>query len=209
MVGFLENNVPAGIVDGKYWPPVATPGLDNAAPSGPREWFFIFDMAYDQTPSPFLQVDIQNTHVPLMWFGSPSRRPLASFAGGGQFVVLTGHAPGTGDVWSFGLNHDDFLPASYTLLQNYPNPFNPGTTIRYTLSNPSRVTLRVYNILGQLVRTLIDGTQYGGEFSAAWDGTSDRGLAVATGVYVYRLEASAVNDPRQSVTAVKKMLLLR
>jgi flagellar hook assembly protein FlgD len=93
-------------------------------------------------------------------------------------------------------------------MQNYPNPFNPGTTIRYVLPNPSRVTLRIYNILGQIVRTLVDGSQYGGQFDVSWDGRTDGGIPVATGVYIYRLEASGIANPAQSITAVKKMLLI-
>jgi hypothetical protein len=207
-VGYLENNVPAGTVDGKYWPPILSGTVDNGTPSGPREWFFIFDMTYDLLPSASLQVDIEHAHVPMMWFGYPTRR-VASFPPGNQFTIETVRAPGTGDLWAFGLNHDDYLPSSYSLSQNFPNPFNPMTTIRYTLAMPSRVTLKIYNILGQLVRTLVDGSQYAGDSEVSWDGTGNNGVAVASGVYICRFEASSLTEPIQSLSETRKMVLVR
>ena len=90
------------------------------------------------------------------------------------------------------------------LKQNYPNPFNPTTQIRYSLSDRVRVTLRVYDVDGKLVRTLVDGTQSPrvSEYQVAWDGRSDRGEAVASGVYFYRLVAG-------SYVATRKMVLLK
>ncbi len=100
------------------------------------------------------------------------------------------------------------LPTAYKLYQNYPNPFNPATTIRYELPGPSRVTLTIFNILGQKVKTLISGMEDAGVHHVQWDGRNDQGLGVATGVYFYRLEASAVSGA-SSFTQVKKMLVLR
>jgi hypothetical protein len=209
MVGFLENNVAAGLVDGRYWPPRSISTVNNSPASGPREWFFIFDLPYSTTPDPSPQVDIWNTPTQLMWVGYPRRSGSATFTSGDQYRLRAGNAPGAGDSWSFTLNHDEYLPVINSLAQNYPNPFNPGTTIRYTLPLPSRVTLEVFNILGQRVRTLVDGDQYAGTFYVVWDGTNGDGKRVASGVYIYRLQATGLSAPSSTFVETKKMLHLR
>jgi len=103
----------------------------------------------------------------------------------------------------------DGFTAVYTLAQNYPNPFNPSTTIHYQLPFTSRVTIKLSNVLGQIVRTLVDGIEDAGLRSVKWNGISETGNHVAGGVYFYRIETSSVRDASKSFTQVKKMLLLR
>ncbi len=79
------------------------------------------------------------------------------------------------------------VPVKTTLHGNYPNPFNPSTTIRYALAEESRVSLKVYNMLGQEVVTLVDEIQSAGERSAVWNGRTASGNQVAAGVYLYTL----------------------
>jgi hypothetical protein len=79
------------------------------------------------------------------------------------------------------------------LQQNIPNPFNPTTTIRYTLDRPGRATLRVYDVRGALVRTLVDATQTSGPREVVWDGRDARGRTVASGVYFCRLGTASEN----------------
>lgn len=93
-------------------------------------------------------------------------------------------------------------PVEYMLAQNYPNPFNPVTTIRYALSKRSRVTVEVFNLLGEKVRTLVNGEQAAGFHSVVWDGTTDAGVRAASGVFLYRLTAGEFR-------ATKKLVLLR
>lgn len=94
-------------------------------------------------------------------------------------------------------------PATFTLYQNYPNPFNPTTEIRYSLREPARITLHVYNVLGQVVATLIDGTwKEMGLHAARWDGRANDGRTVGSGTYFYIL---TVEDRR----ATKAMVLVR
>jgi hypothetical protein len=88
-------------------------------------------------------------------------------------------------------------PTQYSLEQNYPNPFNPSTMIRYTLPVSGRVAVRVYNILGQVVATLVDGTQNAGTYDVSFSAS-----ALSSGVYFYRIESG-------SFEAVKKMMLLK
>ncbi|MDZ7369799.1 MAG: Ig-like domain-containing protein [candidate division KSB1 bacterium] len=94
------------------------------------------------------------------------------------------------------------LPREFRLAQNYPNPFNPETTIRFDVPKEAYVTLEVYNVLGQRVRTLFKEKMEAGYHSVVWDGKDDQGLRVSSGVYYYRLHAQEFSD-------TKKMLLLK
>ena len=90
-------------------------------------------------------------------------------------------------------------PGIARLGPNYPNPFNPVTTIEYETLSLARVTLRVYDVSGALVRTLADGTVPAGSHQARWDGTDDTGRAVASGVYYCRLQAGGESEARRMV----------
>jgi hypothetical protein len=81
------------------------------------------------------------------------------------------------------------VPVGFTLEQNYPNPFNPATTIRYQLPKASRVILKIYNIFGHEVRTLVNERQSAGVNSVVWDGRDQSGKEVSSGIYIYRLQA--------------------
>jgi flagellar hook assembly protein FlgD len=95
-------------------------------------------------------------------------------------VVLT-----AGAVWT-----DEVLPAVFALGRNCPNPFNATTKIAYDIpAGGGRVTLRIYDVAGRLVRTLADGVETPGRKTAIWDGKSNRGQRVASGVYFYRMTA--------------------
>ena len=95
------------------------------------------------------------------------------------------------------------VPTAFSLNQNYPNPFNPDTTIEFGLASDSHVTLVVYDLAGQVVRTLIaGGHMQAGNYSMAWDGLNSAGAKVASGVYLYRLNA---ND----FVEMRKMTLLQ
>lgn len=97
----------------------------------------------------------------------------------------------------------DETPASrFALYQNYPNPFNPATTIRYEIPAGAHVTLRIYNVNGGIVRTLIDARQERGVRRIDWDGRDEDGRCAASGVYFYFLRAGDYRD-------TKKMVLLR
>lgn len=91
------------------------------------------------------------------------------------------------------------LPKSYELSQNYPNPFNPITTIKYQLPKSTEVSLKIYNVLGQLVRTLVDEKQFAGYYSIRWDGKDDSGRAVASGIYLYTLRTKEFVKTRKLV----------
>jgi len=95
------------------------------------------------------------------------------------------------------------VPQSFVLHQNTPNPFNPATTIRYHVARGGgKVTLQIFAVSGQLVRTLVNGVESEGQRSVTWDGRDGEGASVATGAYFYRLTASGFAQTR-------KMLLLK
>ncbi|MGB2990696.1 MAG: FlgD immunoglobulin-like domain containing protein, partial [Candidatus Zixiibacteriota bacterium] len=125
-------------------------------------------------------------------------------------------------------NEENVLPEQFSLGQNFPNPFNPATTIAFDLSPeyqplaPSlkprgdneplvpqkeqissiRTSLRIYNLRGQLVKTLIEGELSPGRYELTWDGTDETGEKVASGVYLYRLKT-----PQSQIT--RRMILLK
>ncbi len=99
------------------------------------------------------------------------------------------------------------LPTEYNLAQNYPNPFNPTTQINYQLPQNAHVNLVIYDQLGQLVRQLVNREQPAGSYSIQWDGLNKSGNAVASGIYLYRVEVTISNASTFADT--KKMVLLK
>jgi hypothetical protein len=94
-------------------------------------------------------------------------------------------------------NLSALVPESYALYQNYPNPFNPETTIRYALPREEKVTLQIFNIRGQMVKTLIDEPVKAGYHSLVWNGRNEAGRAVASGIYFVQLQAGAYQQTRK------------
>ncbi|HUU26679.1 MAG TPA: FlgD immunoglobulin-like domain containing protein, partial [archaeon] len=93
------------------------------------------------------------------------------------------------------------LPEKFSLSRNVPNPFNPSTSIIYTVPEGPvvQVTLRIYSIRGQLVRTLVDKTCEAGSYNVFWDGTDGAGHHVSSGVYFYRMQAGDFIQTRKMV----------
>ena len=99
------------------------------------------------------------------------------------------------------------LPENFELDQNYPNPFNPQTTIQYQLPTSARVTVKIYDLLGKEIKTLVNKEQPAGFYSVQWNGKSDRLQPVVSSVYFYRLVAKS-NDG-QIFMQVRKLVLIR
>jgi hypothetical protein len=97
---------------------------------------------------------------------------------------------------------DDAPSVARIELDNYPNPFNPTTTIRAMLPEATHVTLEVYDVAGRLIRTLVDANKPSGQFLAVWDGRSDSGETVGTGIYFTKLRT-------QGEVLTRKMVLLK
>ena len=94
------------------------------------------------------------------------------------------------------------VPQDFKLFQNHPNPFNPATRIRYEISRDMQVSLKIYNMAGQEVRTLFEAHLRAGSFTAEWDGRENSGGRAPSGVYVYRLSGAGFSE-------VRKMILLQ
>ena len=164
--------------------------------------------------------------------GSVNRTPFKSSYKAGEVVILSPlPAPGyvfdhwTGDIT--GIQNPEFLivdgnknvtahfknvtgvelvskevPDKFSLSQNYPNPFNPTTEIGYQLANNAHVSIRIYNISGQIVKELLNGYQNAGYYRVRWDATDESGMKVPSGIYLYYFKA---NDFAQ----IRKMTLLK
>jgi hypothetical protein len=103
------------------------------------------------------------------------------------------------DDWSSVPSHSAF---SNSLAQNYPNPFNPSTTIQYSVKDNAHVSLKIYNVAGQLVRTLVDSDMKAGAYQETWNGLSNSGNPASSGVYFYKLVT-------KDFSMTKKMVLLK
>ena len=97
---------------------------------------------------------------------------------------------------------DIIAPISFSLNQNYPNPFNPYTTLNYELPEDSFVEITVYDMLGNIVNTLVNANQSSGYKSVQWNATNNQGEPVSAGVYLYKIQVGDFVDAR-------KMILLK
>ncbi len=166
MVGHVENNVAGGSVDGKYWPPDYNVG-DNTAGTGPREWFFIFDVPYSETPDSRLMVNILNeVGLPIMYFCTPARRGNVAFAADDEFLIEADHINSTADVFGFtapAVTYDaSVAKADAGAINVFPNPYYGVNTEEINKYNrfvtfshlPQEAIIRIYNLAGIQVREI-------------------------------------------------------
>jgi hypothetical protein len=102
----------------------------------------------------------------------------------------------------YNVANDQNLPAVTKLNKNYPNPFNPQTSISYSLKQAGPVKIEIFNIKGQLVRTLVNTTKKAGKYNAVWFGQNDSGSKVGSGIYFYKMQTTDFTD-------IERMLLLK
>ncbi|MCX6152369.1 MAG: T9SS type A sorting domain-containing protein [Ignavibacteriales bacterium] len=102
-----------------------------------------------------------------------------------------------GDQWTVGVNDNKAIVLNYKLEQNYPNPFNPSTVISYSVKEPGLVTLKIYNVLGQVVKTLVNESKQTGIYYEKFDAST-----LSSGIYIYQLKAGSFNSS-------KKMMLVK
>lgn len=148
-------------------------------------------------------IDAQNN-----WWGTTNEDSLANLFDPGVIwnPYLTGEPSLYNACTGFGgapkIVFSEPVPERFTLFQNYPNPFNPQTIIRYNLPQETKVTVKIYNILGQLVKTLVDEVQTSGLHQIVWEGENSSGQKVSSGIYFYRIQT-------QDFVEVKKMVFIK
>ncbi len=120
--------------------------------------------------------------------GRPYRYDSSSLRSNVEFILENFFLESITDINS---NADIGLVSNYKLKQNYPNPFNPATTIQYQISENQNVKLQIYNIMGKLIKTLVDSEQNVGYHSVIWNGKDNYGQNVASGIYIYKLQAGS------------------
>lgn len=120
---------------------------------------------------------------------------LSGVSTGDSNTLLVGTINGLGILT--GSLYDMEVPTTMALYQNFPNPFNPVTTIRYSISSPVTVRLKIYDILGNEIRTLVNEYQHSGNYAVQFNAAS-----LSSGIYIYRLEAG-------KFVSVRKLTLLK
>lgn len=179
------------------------------------EVILIYSSKYSDTVKPqysVRKVDMRDKfpQLPLMYLVAMRRTTLENDFKDGDVLRINPYYPlRAGDVFSFNpvALKEVVVPSIYRLSQNYPNPFNAGTVIEYGLPIAGKVTLEVYNILGQKIAVLIDGEEKDeGNYSVNWDGRTIHRTLVPTGVYFYRISVSGLNS---SFAQTKKMIIIR
>ncbi len=216
-VGHLENNQAGGIVDGKYWPGLHTEA-DNVGGAGPREWLFVFDADYSETPNPDFEVDILTNPLPVMYFIVWNRH--GSFPAWDENDALAFYPtrPNTeNDVFVYTLpaaeSGSDLENFSADRVNVFPNPyyaFNPAETnrfVRFITFNhlPPKAKVRIFNLAGQLVRTIEkdDDSQF-----LRWDLNNQFNFPVASGMYIAHLELTLPTDG-STVNKILKIAIIQ
>ncbi len=211
-VGFLENNVAGGKVDGRYNPGVYGE-TNNTASTGPREWLFIFDADYSETVDPAYQVELISSELPVMYFATWQRRNKNPWTDANVLTITPNRPITPADVFTFTApapkKGGDLEALSVNNIGVYPNPyyaFNPAETTtlnRFVTFNnlPPNATIRIFNMAGQLVRKLEkvnDPSQF-----LRWDLQNQTGLPVASGMYIAHVEATLPASGAKAVKVLK------
>jgi len=151
------------------------------------------NLLYDGYNNTFLPLTLTSTH------GAPRN----SLAGGKTAVIMSangylfGYAPGVSTPIEEKLGDDNVNLTRFELSQNYPNPFNPSTTIEFSIPKSGFVTLKIYNLLGQEVTTLVNDKLSPNKYKYIWDATN-----YSSGIYFYKLVAG-------KYIKIKKMILMK
>ncbi len=208
-VGFLENNVPGGLVNGAYGPGF-NGKVSNVAGGGPREWLYVFDLPYtaDRNGGPELlkTANAGGDPLPLMWIVFSARRREARFPQDGDIIKLNAnHVNTKEDIFAFKVPgevaSDSLLKADLNKVNVFPNPYygiNEAETSRYahfvTFSHlPKKATIRIFDLAGTLVRTIEKDSA---EQFQQWNLSNDEELPVASGMYIAHIEMPDANKTK-------------
>jgi hypothetical protein len=172
------------------------PELISDADGNYITWVYPADVAFRLPEAGFRLYFMYSTHIE---YGSASQHTPANLPGANLKFVAMDFRINNPNV---SIDDEVGIPPVAMLSQNYPNPFNPTTTIQFEVPRTGDVSLKVYNIRGQLVKTLVDGHMNMGPHSVVWHGEDTNNKSVASGVYFYRLETNGN-------TEVRKMVLMK
>ncbi len=213
-VGFLENNVAKGLVDGKYWPGDFNLYDNIAANDGPREWLFIFDVEYSETEDPNLTKDIFSNDLPVMYMATWNRRGNVAFSSGDELEIYANHPNSPADTFIFATQKPtvgDIQLARQDVekIKAFPNPYygfnlmESDRLIKYITFNhlPKKATIRIFNLAGVLVKTIQkdDDSQF-----ARWNLRNENNLPVASGVYIVHIDM-----PEIGASKILKLLIVQ
>ncbi|MDP7632307.1 MAG: T9SS type A sorting domain-containing protein [Candidatus Latescibacteria bacterium] len=143
--------------------------------------------------------DWQQIEIPLSRFGRAA--PIQEVTLGGDFAarIYVDDVRLRGASARTAILDEEASPSAFRLAQSYPNPFNSETVIEYAVPSAERVRLRIYNLSGQVVTDLVDDAHVAGTYRAHWDARDGAGRAVASGVYLYRLQTGDLVQSRKLV----------
>ncbi len=227
-VAYLENNAEFGLVDGKYWPAesdwMSEVGVTNTDGTGPREWLWIILDDYSETPNPDYQGDCTGEPwVPVVYWLTVNRRGSdVPFSPGGTgedgFTIIPAKINTAGDVYEFtttAVSEDVATAADLDLIKAVPNPFyligrydpNPGSYAIKFHHLPQVCTISIYNLGGELVRVIDKDDP---DAIATWDILTENGLPVASGIYIYVVDAPGIGTKigKMAVFVEQEVLLI-
>jgi hypothetical protein len=150
------------------------------------------DLFYDIAGDPSI---MELTPFDAIYYAATNEEHVTITAGNAAWIIFEIEQGVTG-------TEDDVTPRALVLRQNYPNPFNPQTRIEFLMPRPGRAKVAVFDVGGSRVATIFDGALDAGPHTLSWNGRDSRGRSVATGIYLYRLEACGT-------VLTRKMVLLR
>lgn len=212
---FRKNIVQSNTINNIY-----IDSLSNLGLSRPQGLSFNSNTVSGLHPLPGIIIDIYKAnHFELAasayeWLGSTTTSATGNFSflindPSVSAVTLTATNPFTGSTSGFArydlitaIDETENIPTEFVLSQNYPNPFNPSTNIQYQVSNISHVTLKVYDILGNEVATLVNEEKPAGSYEVDFSVGRDSSPAITSGIYFYKLQSGSYNQ-------TKKMILLK
>jgi hypothetical protein len=196
-LGFTENNVANGLVDGKYWPPDYKQFM-NVDSSSPREWLWIFNTDYSTTPNPEFEVEASSHPLPVMYFATFNRNSSFPFSeyysGQDQIFIRAYHINTPADVFTFTApqvySSLDIAKLDIHLINVFPNPYypreeNPAQNFVTFSHLPQRANIRIFNLAGLLVARIYKNSD--SQFQR-WNLENDAGRTVADGLYIAYIE---------------------
>jgi hypothetical protein len=211
-VGYLENNATYAVLDGKYWPRYfgdydpggPAEGSSATASDGPREWLWIYLDNYSETPNPAYQGNAIDDEMPIMYWATWSRRQdnTTDWADEDEFLIISAKPNSAVDTFTFtapmpeytsvGSDLDEItaVPNPFYLYSSYdPSPVSKTVKFHHL---PDECTIRIFNLSGDLIRVLEKDDP--GNPIMEWDVLTDRGLPVASGIYIYVVEAPGFGE---------------